>query len=493
MRSVTSPIFRLPRESRLSLRDQICEVISAALSRSALPPDAPLPSCRELADQLQVSRNTVHSAYARLVDLGLIFAKDRSGYYIARETGRSHPGHAGGAARARGESQPFSMPSPTPSELARVRHPRDWSRYPYPFVYNQTDPALFPIDDWRECSRRALSRRTLDEWTSDSVEGDSAHLLKQLQQRLLAYRGIYASDDEIMVTLGAQNALSIVGLLMRRHAGAIAVEDPGYPDARNAFQIAGNELAGIAVDGEGLRVSQVPPGCKLVYVTPSHQFPTSVTMSLARRQELVRAAGKGSYLILEDDYEAELSSASSPFPPLRSIDRDNRVIYVGSFSKTLSPGLRLGFMVAHRDIIREARAIRGYLVRHAPTAIQETAALFLGLGFHDAHLRRVARRRRDGWNRMRDAIFRHLGAFRASYSNGGTSFWLSGPKGFDSSTFGEALLRKGVIIDPGRTFYLKNDVRNTFRLGFAYIEAARIEAGVRLIAKEARRFLRPGR
>ena len=102
------------------------------------------------------------------------------------------------------------MPSPTPSELARVRHPRDWSRYPYPFVYNQTDPALFPIDDWRECSRRALSRRTLDEWTSDSVEGDSAHLLKQLQQRLLAYRGIYASDDEIMVTLGAQNALSIV-------------------------------------------------------------------------------------------------------------------------------------------------------------------------------------------------------------------------------------------------------------------------------------------
>jgi GntR family transcriptional regulator/MocR family aminotransferase len=489
MASVTSPIFQLPKGSKLPLRDQICEVIGAALSNSALPLDVPLPSCRDLAEQLRVSRNTVHSAYTRLVDLGLIYARDRSGYYGSKEAGQIRPRDAVSKDRAIVPDHPLSVTAPKPSELRRVRHPRDWSSYRYPFIYNQIEPGLFPIDAWRECSRQALSRRTLDEWTSDSVEGDSAHLLKQLRQRLLTYRGIYVNDDEIMVTLGAQNALSIIGLLMRRQAGVIAVEDPGYPDARNAFSIAGNDLAAIDVDDEGLLASQLPPGCKLVYVTPSHQFPTSVTMSIRRRHELVRAATEGGYLILEDDYEANLSSAGSSLPSLRSIDGAGRVIYIGSFSKTLSPGLRLGFMVAHRDIIREARAIRGYLVRHAPTLIQETTALFLGLGYHDAHLRKVERRRRDGWNRMHDAIDRHLGAFQTKQAAGGTSFWLTGPAHFDASALSDALLKKGAIIDKGQIFYLRNDVRNTFRLGFAYIDVERIEAGIRLIAKEAKRLL----
>jgi GntR family transcriptional regulator/MocR family aminotransferase len=490
MASVTSPIFQLPKGSKLPLRDQICEVIGAALSNSALPLDMPLPSCRELAQQLRVSRNTVHSAYARLVDLGLIYARDRSGYYGCKDAGHILSSDIAGEDRRLAQNHPLSVAVPKPSDLPRVRHPRDWSSYRYPFIYNQIEPGLFPIDAWRECSRRALSRGTLDEWTSDSVEGDSTHLLKQLRQRLLTYRGIYVNDDEIMVTLGAQNALSIIGLLMRRQTGSIAVEDPGYPDARNAFLIAGNELAGVEVDDEGLRAAQVPAGCKMVYVTPSHQFPTSVTMSITRRHELVRAARKGGYLILEDDYEANLSSTGTSLPSLRSIDGEGRVIYVGSFSKTLSPGLRLGFMVAHRDIIREARAIRGYLVRHAPTLIQETTALFLGLGYHDAHLRKVERRRREGWSRMHDAIDRYLGAFQVKHAVGGTSFWLTGPGNFDASAFSDVLLRKEVIIDQGKVFYLNNNVRNTFRLGFAYIDVERIESGVRLLATEAKRFLK---
>lgn len=489
MASVTSPVFQLPKGSALPLRDQICEVVSKALSSSALPAGMALPSCRDLAQQLGVSRNTVYSAYARLVDLGLIYAKDRSGYYGSRE---AEVLPAAGAARATEELDAAGLLPPggaRPSGLPRVRHPKDWFTYRYPFVYNQTEPGLFPIDAWRDCSRRALNRGTIDEWTSDSIDGDSAHLLTQLRQRLLIYRGIYVSDDEIMITLGSQNALAIIGLLLRAQPGPIAFEDPGYPDARNAFLIAGNELAAVPVDAEGLRAGGIPAGSKLVYVTPSHQFPTSVTMSLDRRQELVRAAAQGNFLILEDDYEANLSSSAPSLPALRSLDRAGRVIYISSFSKTLSPGLRLGFMVAHRDIIREARAIRGYLVRHAPTLIQETVALFLGLGYHDSHLRKVERRRREGWKRMQEAIARHLGQFTVMQAPGGTSFWLQGPRDFDASALGEALLRKGTIIDPGRIFYLKNDIRNTFRLGFAYIDLERIEAGIRLIGREAKRLL----
>ena len=489
MVSITSPVFRLPKESHLPLRDQICEVVSKALATSALPLDMPLPSCRDLAQQLGVSRNTVYSAYARLVDLGLIYARDRSGYYGCESAAAPQSAMIERADPAFSGDDLLPIDGIKPAALRRVRHPGDWFTYQYPFVYNQTEPGLFPIDAWRECSRRALNRGTVDEWTSDSIDGDSAHLLRQLRHRLLVYRGLYVNDDEIMITLGSQNALAIVGLLMRSLKGRIAIEDPGYPDARNAFLIAGNALAGVPVDRDGLAVSKIPSGCKLVYVTPSHQFPTSVTMSLQRRHDLVQAAGKGGYLVLEDDYEANLSSTGPALPALRSLDRDGRVIYISSFSKTLSPGLRLGFMVAHRDIIREARAVRGYLVRHAPTLIQETAALFLGLGYHDSHLRKVERRRREGWKSMQKAIERYLSDFEVLKAPGGTSFWLKGPDGFNASILRERLLRKGAIIDQGQTFYLKNDILNTFRLGFAYIDLDRIEAGIRIIGKEARQCL----
>lgn len=485
---VTSPVFRLPKGSRLKLRDQICELISGAIARGALPPDMALPSCRELADQLDVSRNTVFSAYAQLVDLGLLEAKDRSGYYA--KTGPA----INGSERAKGTpvetgGKVLSFGRFAPSRLARVRHPADWSKYPFPFIYNQTDPKLFPIGAWRECSRQALNMATLTEWTGDYVEGDSPYLLQQLRQRLLIYRGIIAADEEVMITLGAQNALSIIGLLMSRQPGAIAVEDPGYPDARNAFLITGNQVQGVAVDEEGLRVADIPAHSKLVYTTPSHQFPTSVTMSIERRTELLQAAHRHGFLVLEDDYEAEMNSAGVTKPALRSLDREDRVIYVGSLSKTLSPGLRIGFIVANRDIIREARAIRTALLRHPPTVIQETTALFIGLGYYDRHLRNFVRRHDERWRKMKAAIEANLSAFGIRHSAGGTSFWLTGPPDFDASRFSESLMSKGVIIDKGETFFLAGDAKNSFRLGFAYVDDAQIEKGLKLIGREARAWL----
>ncbi len=479
-----SPLFRLPRGSRLQLRDQICEVVSAAIARGALAPDLALPSCRELAQQLRVSRNTVFAAYSRLVDEGLLEARDRSGYYVASAESR--------LIRPESESDeddpvaPSPMPglAMPPSRMVHVRHPEDWSHYPYPFIYNQTDPRFFPIDAWRECSRQALSRRTVADWTRDSIKGDSPHLLQQIRQRLLVYRGIAATNEEVMITLGAQNALSIIGLLMRNAEGSVAVEDPGFPDARNAFLVAGNRLSPVPVDTGGLVVEALPRNCKLVYVTPSHQFPTSVTMAHNRREALLAAASRHRFLILEDDYEAELDTVKKPEPSLRAIDTTGRVIYVGSMSKTLSPGLRLGFIVAHRDVISEARAVRHAMLRHAPTLMQETMAYFLRLGYYDIHLRRSVRRRRERWQRMDAAVRDYLPQF-AVQSSGGTSFWLTGPEGFDSSDFCRRLLARGVIVDDGAVFYMHGDIRRSFRMSFALADAVQIDAGIRLIAEEA--------
>jgi GntR family transcriptional regulator/MocR family aminotransferase len=254
-------------------------------------------------------------------------------------------------------------------------------------------------------------------------------------------------------------------------------------------------LVGVPVDDQGLVVSRIPANCQLVFTTPSHQFPTAVTMSRSRRRQLLAAARSQDFLILEDDYDADLNLSTAPPLPLRTVDDHGHVIYVGSLSKTISPGMRLGFMVAHRDIIREARIVRGLMLRHAPTVVQETAALFLGLGYHDAHLRQISRRYRNRWQTMRSSIERHLGAFHLTNTVGGTTFWLTGPPSFDASALSERLRKRGVIIDKGQPFYLDGDNLRSFRLGFAYVDVSKIDDGIALIAEEAARQLKvdPGR
>jgi len=483
---ITRRSFKLPARSGLSLRDQICEAVSSAITSEALPFDQPLPSCRELAAQLNVSRNTVFAAYNRLIDLGLLTSRDRSGYYVS-----SNAEALKVAARNNADSEDANDGTPTPmtfasSNLTPIDNPTDWSDYPYPFLYNQIDPNLFPVDGWRECSRQALGRKEIAFWTGDSIESDSPQLIQQLRQRLLGYRGIHARDDEILITLGAQNALFIVSLLFPRNGRPIAVEDPGFQGARNAFLLAGHELVGVPVDREGLIVSQIPPSCQLVFTTPSHQFPTMVTMSHARRQTILSAAAEQDFMIIEDDYEAEMNYFAGPSPSLRSMDERGRVIYMGSLSKTVSPGIRIGFIVAHHDIIREARIIRGAMLRHPPTIMQETAALFFRLGHFDAHLRKIERRFKRRWHTMRDAIVRHLAMLEFTENEGGTCFWLTGPPGFDATELAERLKPRGVLVDKGQTFYLANDNKRSFRVGFAFVPVDKLEEGVKIIAEEVR-------
>lgn len=486
MNSTTPRFLKLPESSSLSLRDQICEVVSAAVTSRSLAHDRPLPSCRELADQFGVSRNTVFAAYNRLVDLELLVSRDRSGYFVNPRMESLQNAVDDDLSGRNAIPCPVSF---QPNDLMPVVNPLDWNTYPYPFIYNQIDPDLFPVDGWRECTRQALGRKQMPVWASDSVESDSPQLIQQLRQRLLNTRGIYAEDDEILVTLGSQNALFILGTIFSRSGKPVALEDPGFFGARNAFRLSGNELIGVPIDGEGLIPSAIPTGCQMVFATPSHQFPTMVTMSQARREELIDASIKKDFLIIEDDYEAEMNYVAETSPSLRSMDQTGRVIYVGSLSKTVSPGIRLGFIVAHRDIIREARIARGVMMRHPPTIVQEIVALFFRLGHYDSHLRNIERRYKKRWHAMNDALTKHLHMLRHTESEGGTSFWLTGPEGFDASELARRLRAKGVLVDRGQDYYLKFNVNRSFRLGFAYVPVSNLEAGVKVIAREVRAML----
>ncbi len=487
MNSTTPQFAKLPEHSPLSLRDQICEVVSAAISSGSLTFDRPLPSCRELADQLSVSRNTVFAAYNKLIDMDYLVSRDRSGYFVNPEAALLKQSLAKEVVSERDALPcPVSFPS---NELMPIVNPLDWQSYPYPFIYNQIDPDLFPVDGWRECTRQALGRKQMPVWASDSVESDSPHLIQQLRQRLLNTRGIYADEDEILITLGSQNALFILGTIFSQNRRPIALEDPGFFGARNAFRLSGNELIGVPIDGQGLIPSAIPTGCKLVFATPSHQFPTMVTMGQARREELLEAAVEKDFLIVEDDYEAEMNYVAKSSPSLRSLDKNGRVIYVGSLSKTVSPGIRLGFIVAHRDIIREARVARGVMMRHPPTIVQEIVALFFQLGHYDAHLRNIERRYKRRWHAMNSALTKHLGMLQHTQSEGGTSFWLTGPNGFDASELARRLPAKGVLVDRGQDYYLNYNDSRSFRLGFAYVPVSKMEGGMQLIAEEVRAML----
>ena len=205
MSSTTPKFFKLPKASNLSLRDQICEVISSAIISKALAVDRPLPSCRELANQLGVSRITVFAAYNKLIDLDFLVSRDRSGYFLnSQMIGLEKLTKDQDKLKRNQISCSVSFPS---TELMPIVNPLDWNSYPYPFIYNQIDPDLFPVDSWRECSRQALGRKKMPAWTSDSVESDSRQLIQQLRQRLLNTRGIYAEEDEILITLGSQLSL----------------------------------------------------------------------------------------------------------------------------------------------------------------------------------------------------------------------------------------------------------------------------------------------
>lgn len=447
-----------------------------------------VPSCRAIAEQLQVSKNSAYEAYCGLVGLGILRSQNRSAFTVSidvKDLELETPVGSLAPSDNKAASKSRIIGSNLPDAGTRALQPKNWTDYPYPFVYNQIDSELFPIEAWRECSRLALSRKSLPMWTSEAVEVDSPDLIFQLRQRLLHYRGISAAEDEILVTVGAQHALCIISTLFSGDQRPIAIEDPGYQEARHLFHLYRNRMEPVPVDADGLNPALLPDSFKLAYVTPGCQFPTMVTMPPARRQLLLEKAMAADAMIIEDDYEVGLIGHVKLTPALKSLDHDGNVIYVGSLSKTLSPSIRIGFIVAHRDVIRSAKIVRSLTVRHPPSIVQETTALFLAHGYHDTHLKKLRQKYSQRWHVMREGIAKHLPMFSSGNARGGTSFWLTGNEDFDAEILARRLQKRGVLIEPGHIFYYHGNPRNSFRIGFPSVSVRKIVTGLKIIAEEA--------
>ncbi|NNE62763.1 MAG: PLP-dependent aminotransferase family protein [Gammaproteobacteria bacterium] len=479
-----SRLFKLSTERKMSYQRQLRETIVTAILDNKLPLEVPLPSSRELSRHLGIARNTVVLAYQQLIDEGYLVSRERSGYYIDKTMlqGRVNLQRPG---PDENHNQPDwnSHIKFRPSLQHNIVKPVDWKKYPYPFLFGQLDPSLFPVTDWRDCCRQALSVSDIQDVTPDHIDTDDPLLIEQIQARILPRRGVWASRDEILITMGAQQALYILADLLINKETRLGIENPGYTDARNIFQLKTPKVVALEVDASGIVPGDAVNQCDFVYVTPSHQSPTTVTLPLERRKQLLEDAGKHDFLIVEDDYESEINFIGEPTPALKSLDSRERVIYIGSLSKTLAPGLRLGYMVGSRELIEEARALRRLMVRHPPTNNQRLVALFLSMGHHDSLIHRLSKTYQERWQIMGEALNQHLPESTRIPSFGGTSYWVEGPQKLDTRELKRRARDHGILIESGDICFMQDDPpQNFLRLGFSSIASKQIEPGIKKLA-----------
>ncbi len=441
-----------------------------------------LPSSRKLAQHLGVSRITVTLAYTELLSDDYITSRGRSGYFVSDNAPEPPAFPAKSAGLSTVDWSAVLPPDVAPA--LGIEKPTDWASYRYPFIYGQADATLFDGANWRLCAMQALGKRDFAALTADQYDGDDPKLVEFIMRQTLPRRGILAGPEEILVTMGAQNALWLTAQVLLSGDRSAVIEDPGYPALRAILTQTGCALTAVSVDADGLPLDQLPTTVDVVFTTPSHHCPTTATMSLPRRRALLDWAEDQQALIVEDDYDFEMSFLKPPSPALKSLDRTGRVIHVGSFSKSLFPGLRLGYLVGPAPFIRAARALRALSLRHPPGLMQRTVSHFLSLGHYDAVIKRTSRAFHDRRRTLDAAIAAHGLTVAGAGAYGGSSVWMRAPEATDTARLAAQLRLQGVLIEPGVAFFAgPNAPRNFYRLAYSSIPAARITEGIALIAQ----------
>ena len=497
-----SPLLYIDNDSQKSLQDQLLQQLTEAAVSGAFASGKRLPSSRSLAKQLGLSRNTVMIVYQKMVDNGLLMSRERSGLYVnpvllkgrltseqVVELSRHKPGDQKVTAH-----QVVSWAGRFKKRVSvgkqGSRHLPHWRQYPFPFIDGLLDESLFPVQEWRDSMRCALSVSEITGWSVDAGDADDALLVEEIRTKVLTRRGISARPDEILITLGSQQSLSLLMQMLVDKTVTLGVEEPGYPDLRQLIAQNRGRIVNQKVDYQGLRVDEGLARCQIICVTPSHQYPTGAALSLERRHALLAMAEAHDQIIIEDDYASETDYLETTLPALYGLNRGQRVIYVAGLSKVLSPGLRLGFMVAAPEVIAEARALRRLLIRHPPMHIQRAAAHFLAMGHYDATMMRVGKLFRARHTALRDALNHYMRDLATIMPlHGGTTYWVQGPPELDVDSLIELAERHGVLIESAAPYYAAEAPKNEFLVGVTSLSVERIRLGVAVLRDCVRQLL----
>jgi GntR family transcriptional regulator / MocR family aminotransferase len=470
-----------------SLRAGVYGRIRGAILAGRLGPGARLPSTRILSSELGISRTTAEEAYAQLVAEGYLLRRVGDGTYVSpRLPGRTR----------------LPPPRPVRSAPSLSRRGRELSSapacldalVPQPFRAGHPDPALFPVDVWR----RLTSRRLRHGGSALLGYGDAAGfrpLRQALADHLATSRGVVCEPEQIVILSSSQQALDLLARLLVDPGDAVWIEEPGYPGARAAFQLAGARLVPVPVDDRGLDVAQGrrrAAAARLAYVTPSHQYPLGHVLALERRLELLAWAREAGAWIVEDDYDAGLRYAGRPLAAVQGLDRDGRVVYVGTFTKLLFPSLRLAWAVLPEPVVEPFVHARRLQDGHPPGLSQAVATDFLAEG----HLASWLRRLRDACAERRDALLAALSAdlpeATPCAADAGLHLAVTLP-GLDDAEVHRRALALGVDAPPLSSFRSTPGEPGGLVLGFAALEPAAIRRGVRALARAVAESARPRR
>jgi GntR family transcriptional regulator / MocR family aminotransferase len=479
---------------------QVYQKLRNAITSGKILAGTKLPATRALAQTHGISRNTVLIAFEQLIGEGFLEARTGDGTYVAQGfssdvTGNLTVNLFGNLSGNSSDQFSSKLTAKAPQQLSNrgtllAKTPVTVKTFrnlgpPKAFRHGIGDLEIFPWHEWaRLCARSA--RQPINAILDYSDPAGYMPLREAIAAHLRATRAVNCSARQVMVVTGSQQALQLCAQLLLDPNEAAWFEQPGYMGARGALIAAGVRVVGVPVDDAGLNVAagmRLEPNARLVYVTPSHQFPTGVTMSLERRQQLLAWAKRTDAWIVEDDYDSEYRYDNRPLESLQSLDRDGRVIYCGTFSKTLFPGLRLGYMVVPEHLIEAFSNARALLDRSPPGLTQTVLHAFMQEGYFARHLRRTKKVYLERQHALRESLERHLGdrlELRGFDAGMHLCAWLnSGVQDMEVSTLAAERQLEVIPVSALSTLPLE---RCGLMLGYAAINVQALRLGAKQLA-----------
>lgn len=474
------------RDSSTPLYRRIYNSIRRAILQGDFESKMRLPASRLLAKQLGVSRMTVVNAYEQLLAEGYIEGRIGAGTFVAAALPEEFFQPQGGKIPA-GELTnncreiKFSAYGRRVQEnYQRVLRSQTATSFE---AFELGIPAIdeFPFEIWMKIIGKHHGGFKKEVYGYDSP-GGFYPLREAIAKHLKAARGVICETEQVIITNGAQQALDLIAKIFLESGESVLIENPCYIGVKNSFRSAGARLIPVSIDKEGFELSAIEenPNASLVYVTPSHQFPLGITMSLPRRMALLEKAEQKSMWVIEDDYDSEYRYSGRPIASLQGLDKNGRVLYVGTFSKTIFPGLRLGCLVVPKDLIDIFTAARAISDSHSPLIDQAVLAEFIVDGHFARHLRRMRKIYQERQEVLITEVENELSDFvEMAEDNAGMHLigWL--PEGVDDLTIAKKVIEDGIKVAAVSVYTLSKFNRGGLILGYTAINKEQIRDGVK--------------
>lgn len=468
------------------------QAIRESILGHRLPPGTRLPSTRELARELGLSRNTVLSTFEGLLAEGFISARAGSGTFVALAAAAPRT-RAHRSAHTNNERRAPAGVAPTLSQRgSRLAAFRGGQRFEIqPLSGSDVDFTLFPIKQWQRLQSRQL-RLAKPELLDYASDGGYLPLRHAIADYVRVSRAVRVDVEQVIVSAGTQHSLDLCAQLLSDAGDRVWVEDPCYWGARCIFDSCDLKIDPVPVDGDGMNPAAAPPGSRprLIYLTPSNQYPTGIPMSLARRRAVLELAARERAWILEDDYDSELRYSGRPLASLQGLDAEQRVVYLGTFSKVLYPGIKIGYMVVPPPLVESFKSALYDLQRPGQLTVQGALAEFIERGYFATHIRRL----RQAYAESRALLVAALepaldrGAWISSQS-AGLHIVVRLPDGWDDCKLAEAAARHDIRVSALSTYFIAPSRAAGLVVGFGYAPSEKVVRGGRILAQILRSAL----